>query len=74
MVYPLREIRSISSRGSIVFTNTLSTFFGKRGHRSSMILARFFPRNVLFTDGWDGWDGMGWDGRGTQSGFYFFSI
>ena len=31
----------------------------KKGHPSSVILAGFFPRNVLF-------GGMGWDGMGNQ--------
>ena len=31
----------------------------KKGHPSSLILAEFFPRNVLFVG--MGWDGMGWD-------------
>ena len=41
----------------------------KKGHPSIVILAEFFPRNVLFPGwGWLGWmDGMhGWDGTGYQ--------
>ena len=57
-------MRSISSRGPIIFTYVLfwvsKRTLKKKGHPSSVILAGFFPRNVLF--GGMGWDGMGWDG------------
>ena len=58
-------MRSISSRGPIVFTYFFNIWvrkgtLKKKGHPSSVILAGFFPRNVLF--GGMGWDGMGWDG------------
>ena len=56
-------MRSISSRGPIVFTYVLFCLskrtLKKKGHPSSVILAEFFPRNVLF-------DGVGWDGMGNQ--------
>ena len=57
---PRREMRSISTRGPIVFTYVLflvskRTLEKKNGHPSSVILSEFFPRNVLF-------DGTGWGG------------
>ena len=58
---PRREMRSISSRGPIVFTYDIfwvsKRTFKKKSHPSSVILAEFFPQNVLF-------DGVGWDGVG----------
>ena len=44
----------------------------KKGHPSSVILGDFFPRNILFTDGMDGWDGMGWGIKSVlQCSLYF---
>ena len=65
-------MRSISSSGPIVFTYVLfwvnkRTLKKKQGHPSSVILAEFFPRNVLF-------DGVGWGGMGNQKCPLIFSI
>ena len=57
------EMRSKFTGGPIVFTSILfcvrKRTLKKKGHPSRLILAEFFPRNVLF-------DGMGWDGMGNQ--------
>ena len=75
-------MRSISSRGSIDFSSYLiclskRTFKKKKGHRSILILADFFPRKVLFPDGTDGrTDGRDGTGRtdGNQKCPLFFFI
>ena len=57
IVFIRREMRSISSRGPIAFSNVLirvrKRTLKRKSHPSSVILAEFFPQNVLF-DGWGG--------------------
>ena len=72
-IYPPKGDTSISSRGSLDFSSYFiclrkRTLKKKKGHRSIVILAEFFSRKVLFTDGRDGMAGP------SKGSFNFFQF